>query len=34
VAAERACASAVTRDRTFTIEFLDPGAEAFAFTFG
>ena len=22
------------RDRTFTIEFLDPGAEAFAFTFG
>jgi hypothetical protein len=22
------------RDRTFTIEFLDPGAEAFSFTFG
>jgi hypothetical protein len=22
------------RDRTFTIEFLDPGVEAFAFTFG
>jgi hypothetical protein len=22
------------RERTFTIEFLDPGAEAFAFTFG
>ena len=22
------------RDRTFRIEFLDPGAEAFAFTFG
>lgn len=22
------------RDRTFTIHFLDPGAEAFAFTFG
>jgi hypothetical protein len=22
------------RDRTFTIEFLDPGAEVFAFTFG
>jgi hypothetical protein len=22
------------RDRTFTIEFLDHGAEAFAFTFG
>jgi hypothetical protein len=22
------------RDRTFTVEFLDPGAEAFAFTFG
>jgi hypothetical protein len=21
-------------DRTFTIEFLDPGVEAFAFTFG
>jgi len=21
-------------DRTFTIEFLDPGAEAFSFTFG
>jgi len=22
------------RDRTFAIEFLDPGAQAFAFTFG
>ena len=22
------------RDRTFTIEFLDPGVEAFSFTFG
>ena len=22
------------RDRTFTITFLDPGVEAFAFTFG
>ena len=22
------------RERTFTITFLDPGAEAFAFTFG
>jgi Thioredoxin like C-terminal domain len=22
------------KDRTFEIEFLDPGAEAFAFTFG
>jgi hypothetical protein len=22
------------RDRTFTVEFLDPGAEAFSFTFG
>ena len=22
------------RERTFTIEFLEPGAEAFAFTFG
>jgi hypothetical protein len=22
------------RDRTFTIEFLDPGVQAFAFTFG
>lgn len=24
----------VVRDRTFTIEFLDPGVEAFSFTFG
>jgi hypothetical protein len=23
-----------TRERLFTIEFLDPGAEAYAFTFG